>query len=47
MYSVRVNRLRVSLAELQQRLKHNGVECEPSPFLPDDFLRVDAILCHV
>ena len=47
MYSVRVNRLRVSPAELQQRLEHNGVECEPSPFLPDDFLRVDAVLCQV
>ena len=47
MYSVRVNRLRVSLAELQQRLEHNGVECELSPFLPDDFLRVGAVLCHV
>ena len=47
MYSVRVNRLRVSPAELQQRLEDNGVECEPSPFLPDDFLRVDAVLCHV
>ncbi len=42
MYSVRVNRLRVSPAELQQRLEDNGVECEPSPFLPDDFLRVGA-----
>ena len=39
-YSLRVNRLRISTAELQQRLQESGVECEASPFLPDDFLRV-------
>ena len=39
-YSLRVNRLRVTLEELQQRLRDSDVECEPSPFLPNDFLRV-------
>lgn len=37
---MRVNKLRVSMGELQQRLQDSEVECEPSPFLPDDFLRV-------
>ena len=40
-YSLRVNRLRVSMEDLQQRLQDSEVECDPSPFLPDDFLRVD------
>ena len=39
-YSLRVNRLRVTMEELQQRLRDSDVECEPSPFLPNDFLRV-------
>jgi hypothetical protein len=39
-YSLRVNRLRITLEELQQRLHDIDVECEPSLYLPDDFLRV-------
>ncbi len=33
--------------ELQQRLQDSEVECEPSPFLPDDFLRVSRMSIQV
>ncbi|CAL5218678.1 g386 [Coccomyxa viridis] len=46
-YSLRVNKLRVSMGELQQRLQDSEVECEPSPFLPDDFLRISKNLREV